>query len=592
MRRTIGRNLQNSRHGRHETTVKSTKLLIFCTEWMHSDAPPRCSVQRISNKRMRKHQQFRGKTQHEFRPLQSDQENRDRFSTKSRSRTGHSPSRRAPNRWFRTERNSFRRRKARASRRPELARAIPRDRVRRRMRKTEKRCKWSAKRLLHARRRPNLLIETISNQPPPAGATLRVRGSYFLSRPTGNSIVALWEAGGTPAAGTLFALSCRFPSFAERTLRGGSSMVGGCARAREFLTLAARQLKSEVERAALETGQRSDSAQNLNDFMSNGQLQWFSRRRFSLGTCVDGLSRLFSHLYGIRLHVKEAGNGEVWSDDVVKVGVAHEREGELGAIYCDLIGREEKSAAHDCHFTLRGGRRLASGAYQNPLVVLTCNFPRGDPVTYLSSSQMGTLFHEMGHAMHSMLARARYQHVTGTRCATDVAEVPSHLMEIFARDERVLRLFARDDVARRAASVAAKENHIDTQLQIIYALTDLQLHDENVNDDVNPIDIYHQNLKEYFPLNIKDMENRIQYFSHFSHYGARYYSYLWARAVSNLLWKRLFSADPLSRKAGEWYRREFLSHGGAKDPREILANTLGYEPTMKELVESLMMSPN
>ena len=369
-------------------------------------------------------------------------------------------------------------------------------------------------------------------------------------------------------------------------------MVGGCARAREFLTLAARQLKSEVERAALETGQRSDSAQNLNDFMSNGQLQWFSRRRFSLGTCVDGLSRLFSHLYGIRLHVKEAGNGEVWSDDVVKVGVAHEREGELGAIYCDLIGREEKSAAHDCHFTLRGGRRLAPGAYQNPLVVLTCNFPRGDPVTYLSSSQMGTLFHEMGHAMHSMLARARYQHVTGTRCATDVAEVPSHLMEIFARDERVLRLFARDDVARRAASVAAKENHIDTQLQIIYALTDLQLHDENVNDDVNPIDIYHQNLKEYFPLNIKDMENRIQYFSHFSHYGARYYSYLWARAVSNLLWKRLFSADPLSRKAGEWYRREFLSHGGAKDPREILADTLGYEPTMKELVESLMMSPN
>ncbi|XP_071051921.1 mitochondrial intermediate peptidase [Onthophagus taurus] len=317
---------------------------------------------------------------------------------------------------------------------------------------------------------------------------------------------------------------------------------------------------------------------------------------FSLGACMDGLNHLFTSLYGITLEEVKINPGETWIEDVYKLGVIHEDEGLLGYIYCDFYERSGKPN-QDCHFTIRGGKTLSDGTYQLPIVVLMLNLPTpkwGNPCL-LTPGMVDNLFHEMGHAMHSMLGRTKYQHTTGTRCSTDLAEVPSVLMEYFAADPRVIKTFAKhyqtkQPIPEPMLEKLCESKHIfnasEMQLQIFYSALDQRYHDKPFNSSTTQILEEVQN--EYYGLPyVKNTAWQLR-FSHLVGYGAKYYSYLVSRALASWIWQSYFKNDPFSREQGERYRRECLAHGGGKPPWNLVADFLKLEPTPALLAKSLI----
>ncbi|KAE8229595.1 hypothetical protein CF326_g5430 [Tilletia indica] len=358
---------------------------------------------------------------------------------------------------------------------------------------------------------------------------------------------------------------------------------------------------------------------------------------FSVGTVFAGLSRLFSRIYGIRLRAAAVRAGEVWSPDVHKLEVVEESN-ELGAdrvvgtIYADLFSRTGKppSAAH---YTVRCSRRTDrddaendfrygrlengqilnvqehaedvaplevptveatwtdEGMYQIPTIVLVCDFSRPtvkSGPSLLNWAEVETLFHEMGHAMHSMVGRTQYHNVSGTRCPTDFVELPSILMEHFLASPPVVELVARhhatdaplpyEHLASHVRTARALDS-LDTQHQILLAKLDQLYHSPAAADpsfnSTRELDNLTRQIQS-LPLP-PDRSNPVSWQTQFGHlfgYGATYYSYLFDRAIASQVWARLFARDPLDRDAGELFKTGVLKFGGGKDPWEMLSTVL------------------
>jgi thimet oligopeptidase len=290
-----------------------------------------------------------------------------------------------------------------------------------------------------------------------------------------------------------------------------------------------------------------------------------------------------------------------WISDLQLYAVSDSKNGEpLGLFYLDMFPRAGKYN-HFAQFGLIDGKLLDDGKYQRPTVTLVCNFPSpsaGKP-SLLAHSDVETLFHEFGHAMHSIMTRAKYARFSGTSVPRDFVEAPSQMLENWVWDKKVLDSFAADyrDPSKKIPSeilAKLKESKLGVEgtryrRQLSFGLTDLTMHTA----------IHNENAKEILPLSNKVLGEVffpmapdtafVAYFGHLMGYDAGYYGYAWADAIAADM-ATVFEKAPngyFDQDAGLRLRKEIYEPGNSRDVNISIEKFLGrprsLEPFLKRI---------
>ncbi|KAI6647916.1 Mitochondrial intermediate peptidase-like [Oopsacas minuta] len=318
---------------------------------------------------------------------------------------------------------------------------------------------------------------------------------------------------------------------------------------------------------------------------------------FPLRNCLEAINIICQSLYKMSFEPLAIQPNETWHSSVIKAGLVNS-EGLQGVLYLDLMNRLKKTDI-ECHQQIQGSRRDEQGRYQLPVAALACNFisPLNDDNTLINPINLNSFFHEMGHALHSVLGNTTFQHVAGTRCPNDLAEIPSNLMELYLLDPRFVKVFATHYKTGNSISDLLVQLHIQrstifgaysTHVQVLYGLLDLMLHKNEFKNENDILELEKQLYKNHCVFSQEENTSWALRFSHLTNYGSKYYSYTWAKAFASLFWSKKFAKNPLCPIIGAEYREKFLSHGFGKDPWEMVKDFLGFKPSVNDLLDSLL----
>jgi len=318
------------------------------------------------------------------------------------------------------------------------------------------------------------------------------------------------------------------------------------------------------------------------------------RPYFKLENVVQGAFGTFNKLWGIQF--VERTDIPVYHKDCKAYEVQEADGSHIGVLFLDYFPRPSK----------RGGAWMDAfrkestqgGINSTPVIYNVGNFskPTGDKPSLLSVDEVKTLFHEMGHGMHGMLTKCKYRELSGTNVAHDFVELPSQVMENWAMEPEVLKMYAKhyktgevipDELIEKIQNTGYFNQGFFTVEFMAAAYLDMDWHTQTSFEGVDPHEFEKKSMEKIGLIPEIIVRYRSQYYNHIfsGGYSAGYYAYLWAEVLDADAFEAFKENGIFDQKTAKAYRDNILARGDSEPPMVLYKKFRGSEPGIKPLLK-------
>lgn len=315
------------------------------------------------------------------------------------------------------------------------------------------------------------------------------------------------------------------------------------------------------------------------------------RPYFKLENVRDGAFTVANKLYGITF--TRISDIPLPHPDAMAFEVKEADGSLIGVLYLDFYTRESKSQGAWCG-SYRDHRWL-KGKEVKPVVTMVCNFtnPSGATPSLLSLDDVKTLFHEFGHSLQGLFSINKY---SMTNAAMDIIELPSQIMEHWATEPLVLKMYAKHYTTGEVIPDALidkiqKSRYFNTGFDNVELLAasmlDMAYYTLEAPVSIN-IEKFEKDYLKKIGL-IKEIEPRYKstYFLHIvGGYDAGYYCYTWAAVLDNDAFEAFKEKGIFDKSTADSFRKKILAPMGITDSRESFIKFRGREPVIEPLMKN------
>lgn len=321
---------------------------------------------------------------------------------------------------------------------------------------------------------------------------------------------------------------------------------------------------------------------------------------FSLEKVREGIFTVTAKLYGLKF--EQVKNVPVYHEDVTAWKVTEADGREVGLLYMDMHPRASKRGG--AWMTSYRPQTMKSGKRVPPVISIVCNFtpPTADAPALLTFDETTTFFHEFGHALHGLLSNVNYRSMAGTAVSRDFVELPSQIMENWAADPEVLKMYAKhyktgevipDALIQKLEQSGTFDQGFATTEYLAASLLDLDYHTQSSDIKIGANEFEKKSMEKIGLSGSIIPRYRTTYFQHIfaGGYSAGYYSYIWSGVLDTDAYSVFKNSDLFSPEKAASFRKNILEKGNTEEPMELYKRFRGSEPTITPLLKKRGLLP-